>query len=143
VNRPEQLRTLGRRIDEIHGAIVDSCQILAYCAANSSNFEASRLASNGLLDLLGQPDGLESNYALTLSPSGVEDVICQGKTFLKKESELKKAYAKKEMVLSAEYNKFARSHSILKAISVFIVFAGAISLVVALLLFHQRGADRL
>jgi hypothetical protein len=112
VDRPEQLRTLHRRIQEIDGEIVNSCQILIYCSVNGEDGDARNRATAGVLEILGPPDNQEKAYALSLTAETVEPVIVHGIALGNKRTELLKNYTTAEEKLSHDFAHLSRSSSL-------------------------------
>jgi hypothetical protein len=106
-DRPEELRTIRRRITEIDGEVANSCQILAYAANHSPDQAVRERASDGLFQILGMPDLQEVAYANSLDLESVEPVIGHGLALLRKREELSAKYLSAERVLATDFHRHA------------------------------------
>jgi hypothetical protein len=133
VDRPEQLRTLHRRIQEIDGEIVNSCQILIYCSVNGEDGDVRDRAVTGVLEILGPPDPQESAYALSLTAETVEPVIAHGVALVAKRAELLKNYTTAEEKLSHDFTSLSRRNGLMGTIKWLTIGSMAIFVLLRLL----------
>lgn len=128
-DHPAELRSVRLEIEQIQGYLLDTAQVLTYCARMTPDSDLANMALSGVLGIIGEPDPSEKVFAVNLTADDCSDMIIIADSKIAQLDKLKSKYVSIEEKLSKSYSHFAASHSTLHTLK----WIGGIGLLVLIL----------